>query len=221
MEDSRCRMQTRPSAALQAGRLALSAFFILHFVFLTSCTSGPSAPDDSSYVQEIEAGRAARDRAYRASDDPIPAHKRDILLPLRYYPPDPTYAIPAELKLFESRQHVEVPTSTGTVRAMELVGTLNFTLEGQQMSLGALVPAGTRQIQELFVPFADLTTGKETYKAGRYLDIPPTATGLYTIDFNEAYNPTCAYNESYECPYPPPSNRLKVAIRAGEKAPGA
>ena len=219
MQHSKFKMQRRPTNEGQN-----FAFLILHFALclsLTACTSGPSAPDDSSYVQEIEAGRAARDQAYRTSDDPIPAEKRDTLLPLRYYAPDPNYAVPAELKLFESRQHVEVPTSTGTVRAMELVGTLNFTLEGQQMSLGALVPAGTRQIQELFVPFADLTTGTDTYKAGRYLDIPPTATGLYTIDFNRAYNPTCAYNESYECPYPPPSNRLKVAIRAGEKAPGA
>lgn len=190
-------------------------------VALASCTSGPSAPDESSYVQELEGERARRDQAYRTSDDPIPPEKRDILLPLRYYAPDPVYAVPAELRLYDVRQSVEVPTSTGTIRKMELVGTLNFTLEGQQMSLGALVPAGTRQIQELFVPFADTTTGTETYKAGRYLDIPPTATGLYTIDFNRAYNPTCAYNESYECPYPPPSNRLSVAIEAGEKAPAS
>lgn len=197
------------------------ALVILPLVLLAACTSGPSAPDDSSYVQELEADRAALDQRYRTSDDPIPPEKRDILLPLKYYAPDRAYAVPAELRLYDTRQQVEVPTSTGTVRQMELVGTLNFTLEGQQMSLGALIPAGTRQIQELFVPFADLTTGTETYKAGRYLDIPPTATGLYTIDFNRAYNPTCAYNESYECPYPPPSNRLKIAIKAGEKAPGA
>ena len=63
------------------------------------------------------------------------------------------------------------------------------------------------------------TSVSETYAAGRYLDLRPTATNLYTIDFNYAYNPYCAYNKSYECPYPPPSNRLKVAIRAGEKAP--
>jgi uncharacterized protein (DUF1684 family) len=225
MQDSKFKMQRRPQGKSRSKRPSLRfAYCILHFAFcisLISCNSGPSAPDDSSYVQEIEAGRARRDKAYRESDDPIPPEKRAIFLPLRYYAPDRTYAVPAELRLFESRQNVEVPTSTGTVRRMELVGTLNFTLDGQQMSLGALVPAGTRQIQELFVPFADLTTGKDTYKAGRYLDIPPTATGLYTVDFNEAYNPTCAYNESYECPYPPPSNRLKIEIRAGEKAPGA
>lgn len=203
-------------------RRRLLAFCISSFAccIATACNSGPSAPDEGSYVREIEEGRARRDKAYRASDDPIPTAKHDLLLPLRYFAPDPTYAVPAELRLFDSRQVVEVPTSTGTLRRMELVGTLNFTMAGQQMSLGALVPAGTRQIEELFVPFADLTTGDETYKAGRYLDIPPTGTGLYTIDFNQAYNPTCAYNESYECPYPPPSNRLKVAVLAGEKSPG-
>jgi uncharacterized protein (DUF1684 family) len=41
------------------------------------------------------------------------------------------------------------------------------------------------------------------------------------VDFNRAFNPYCAYNNTYDCPFPPPSNRLKVAIRAGEKAPGA
>ena len=187
---------------------------------LLACTSGPAPPsDDVSYVERIQRQRTEKDNAWRATDDPIPADRRDIFLPLRYYAPDPKYAVPAQLRLSDTRLEVEMPTSTGTIRKMELIGTLEFTLEGQRLSLGALVPAG-EQIRDLFVPFADQTTGKETYSAGRYLDIPPTTTGLYTIDFNNAYNPTCAYNDSYECPYPPPSNRLKIPVRAGEKAPG-
>ena len=69
----------------------------------------------------------------------------------------------------------------------------------------------------LFVPFRDLTTGTETYVAGRYLDLSRNATGLYEVDFNIAYNPYCYYNPTYDCPYPPRSNRLQVPIRAGEK----
>ena len=88
----------------------------------------------------------------------------------------------------------------------------------EPLHLAAFVPEG-EPISELFIPFADATSGSETYPAGRYLNIKPTSTGLYTIDFNYAYNPYCAYNKSYECPFPPSSNRLKVAIRAGEKAP--
>jgi uncharacterized protein (DUF1684 family) len=190
-------------------------------VAAAGCTSGPPPPDDANYTAEIQEWREARERALLGDPDQIPADRRSRLIPLPYYETDPQYAVPAELHLVDQRQTVSMPTSTGTLRRMELVGRLEFTLGGERHSLGALVPEGTRQIEGLFVPFADLTTGKETYSAGRYLDIPPTASGLYTIDFNRAYNPTCAYNEAYECPYPPPSNRLKVAIRAGEKAPGA
>ena len=151
----------------------------------------------------------------------LPADKKATLLPLKYYPVDPAFAVPAALRLRDDRPVFQMPTSTGTVRRMQLVGTLEFTLSGQPMTLGAFVEEGTREISSLFVPFADVTTGTETYPAGRYLDLHPTATGYYTIDFNRAYNPSCAYNSTYECPYPPPSNRLKVAIHAGEKVPGA
>jgi uncharacterized protein (DUF1684 family) len=188
-------------------------------VAAAACNSGPPPPDDSSYLTTIIEWRANRDREWSKTDDPIPVNRRGELLPLRYYPPDANYAVPAQLRLSDERPIVQVPTSTGTQRRLQIVGTLEFTLNGQQLSLGALSPPG-EPIRNLFVPFADLTTGKETYSAGRYLDIVPTSTGIYTVDFNYAYNPTCAYNASYECPYPPPSNRLKVPILAGEKAPG-
>jgi len=181
------------------------------------CTSAPI--DEAAYLQKVQEWRVNRDKTWSESTDPIPAERRSEFLPLPYFAPDISYEVPAELKLSESRPVVKLPTSTGELRDMQVVGTLEFTLRGQKLSLGALSPAG-EPIRSLFVPFADLTTGKETYQAGRYLDIEPTATGLYTIDFNYAYNPTCAYNKAYSCPFPPPSNRLKVEVRAGEKAPG-
>jgi len=67
------------------------------------------------------------------------------------------------------------------------------------------------------VMFSDMTSGTETYAAGRYIDLDRTASGIYELDFNKAYHPYCVYNASYECPYPPPENRLKVPIHAGEK----
>ncbi len=187
-----------------------------------ACSSGPSAPDDEAYTSDVNAARTTKDEAFRsASDSPVPKEKRDAVLPLNYFPVDPNYAVPAALKLSADRPIFEMPTSTGALRRMQLVGELQFTLQGQPRSLGAFVEEGTQRIDRLFVPFADLTTGKDTYSAGRYLDIQPTGTGYYTIDFNRAYNPYCAYNATYECPYPPPSNRLDVTIAAGEKVPGA
>ncbi len=187
-----------------------------------ACSSNPAVPeDDAAVVKEIEAYRADRDQYMRQdAESPIPPDKKTVLLPLRYYAPDPSFAVPAVLSVSSgTRPVMEVPTSKGVPRRVELVGTLEFTLKGQNLTLGAFVEEGTRNISSLFVPFADLTTGEETYPAGRYLDLHPTATGIYTIDFNKAYNPFCAYNNSYECPLPPPANRLKLAIPAGEKKP--
>ena len=186
-----------------------------------ACTSGPPAPDDTKVLQSIEQWRADREQLFRdGPDSPIPPNKRDQLLPIPYYPVDQAFVVPAALKLSDERPVFDIPTSTGTQRKYQLVGTLEFRLQGQPMSLGALVPAG-EEIRDLFVPFTDSTTGGETYPAGRYLDVAPTSTGIYSIDFNRAYNPYCAYNLSYECPYPPPSNQLKVPVRAGEKKPPA
>ncbi|MDA1185756.1 MAG: DUF1684 domain-containing protein [Acidobacteria bacterium] len=188
---------------------------------LAACSSGPSAPDDSAYVEGLAAARTEKDIYLGESpDSPVPEDRREALLPLPYYPIDPSYAVPAALSLASERPVFEMPTSTGAIRRMQLVGVLEFSLLGESRSLGAFVPEGTQQITRLFVPFADLTTGESTYSAGRYLDIDTTTTGYYTIDFNQAYNPYCAYNDSYECPFPPPPNRLNASVLAGEQAPG-
>jgi uncharacterized protein (DUF1684 family) len=200
---------------------AVATLFMAAAALVAACSSGPSAPDEQSYLQEIAQHRTNIDKAFREQpDEPIPVSLRDKLLPLRYYDVDPAYAVPAALKLSDERPVFEMPTSTGKLRRHERVGVLEFTLQGKPMTLGAFVEEG-QSLETLFVPFADLTTGSETYDAGRYLELHPTSTGFYTVDFNRAFNPYCAYNNTYDCPFPPPSNRLKVAIRAGEKAPGA
>jgi uncharacterized protein (DUF1684 family) len=79
------------------------------------------------------------------------------------------------------------------------------------------------EMHELFLPFRDATSGRETYGAGRYLEVdPPDADGRVVVDFNLAYNPYCAYNPDWSCPIPPGENWLDVPIRAGERTfPGA
>jgi uncharacterized protein (DUF1684 family) len=72
---------------------------------------------------------------------------------------------------------------------------------------------------DLFVPFMDATTGKETYPAGRYVNLEEAGPGRYILDFNLAFNPSCAYGapERFQCPRTPAENRLLVPIRAGER----
>ena len=102
---------------------------------------------------------------------------------------------------------------------MQRVGTLTFTLKGTTLTLTAFADEGPGPITRLFVPFGDLTSGTETYKGGRYLELDRTSTTLYDLDFNRAYHPFCVFNVAYVCPVPPQENRLAVAIQAGERLP--
>jgi uncharacterized protein (DUF1684 family) len=182
-----------------------------------SVTSGGCTPKPEDYSAKIATERAEKDEFLRQSPDIVPVVDRDKFLPLSYFPIDENYAVPAQLEPSAERITMQVPTSTGKLREMERVGFLQFTLKGQPLKLSALVDAGTRRVDRLSVLFSDLTSGTETYQAGRYLDLDATQSGLYLVDFNLAYHPYCYYNPEYDCPYPPPENRLKLPIRAGEK----
>jgi uncharacterized protein (DUF1684 family) len=181
---------------------------------------GTPAPGTANYVQEIEAARALKDRAFREeSDSPIPPPQRAKMLPLSYFPPDPDYRVAAVLQPPDTPEEpIEMPTSTGKIRQMRRVGTLGFTLKGQPLQLSAFLEVGEPP-DRLFLPFSDMTSGAETYAAGRYLDLDRTATGIYDLDFNRAYHPFCYFDARFDCPYPPPENRLKVPVRAGERLP--
>ena len=204
--------RTRWIFPARPARPALPALLIA-LALAIACTAPP--PDDRDYGTKIAADRAAKDAAFAAADDPIPTAKHSAFLPLAYYPIDPEYNVPAELKRIDDPTIVEMPTSTGTNRKMRRVGMLQFTLKGQPLSLLAFLEVG--ETSSLFVAFSDLTSGAETYAAGRFLDINRNATGIYELDFNRAYHPYCYYNATYECPLPPRENRLKIPIHAGER----
>jgi uncharacterized protein (DUF1684 family) len=180
-----------------------------------ACTIGPAEED---YQAKIAAVRTAKDDSFKnGADSPIPSDRKDTLLPLVYYPIDENYAVPATLDPAADRTRVQVPTSTGKIRTLERIGALKFSLQGQPLQLTAFIDVDSPQVNRLFVPFADETSGAETYAAGRYMELDPTATGIYVVDFNIAYNPYCYYSPEFDCPYPPKENRLEVPIRAGER----
>ena len=102
----------------------------------------------------------------------------------------------------------------GQTTATKTAGKLLFTIDNKEYSLDVIDEGGPN----LFIVFADETSGKTTYGAGRFIDIPkPDALGNTEIDFNKAYNPPCAFTAFATCPLPPAQNRLKVPIPAGEK----
>ena len=193
-------------------RLLVAAALV---IAVAACSNKP--PEEKDYASKVAADRAAKDAAFAAGDDPIPRANHATFLPLAYFPIDPEYNVAASLKEINDPTIIEMPTSVGGIDKFRRVGTLEFVLKSQSHTLSAFVAASAKTIDRLFVPFTDLTTGTETYSAGRYLDLDRTQTGFYNIDFNRAYIPYCYYNPLYECPYPPRENRLKLPVRAGEK----
>lgn len=184
----------------------------------SACRSSAPPDEDRGYADRIAASRASKDDMFQhAPDSPVPQSRRADVLPLAYFAIDPAYVVPAGLKPSESTRVLQMPTSTGQMRDMRRVGTLEFTLKGQPLKLAAFVEVGAPDVNHLFVPFTDVTSGTETYPGGRYLDLDRNATGIYEIDFNRAYQPYCSFNPTFDCPYPPSENRLAVPVRAGER----
>ncbi len=198
-------------------RLSLAAVL---GTMLVAAGCSPPAPDEAGYIDRLLEDRALKDEVFaEGPDSPVPLDRRSWMLPIRYYEPDLAYRVPARLNVAEDQPVFEIPTSTGQLRSMQRVGTLEFVLNGEARTLAALVELPVEGATRLFIPFRDETSGTETYPAGRYLDLDRTPTGIYDLDFNRAYHPTCYYDEQYDCPFPPPENRLATPVRAGERLP--
>ena len=128
----------------------------------TAAACSPPPPDESSYTDRLSTDRAATDEWMRtAPDSPVPLDRRSWMLPLRYYEPDLTYRVPAQLRIGNEQPVFEIPTSTGEFRDMKLVGKLEFVLNGEPRTLSALVEVPAQSVDRLFVPFSDETSRNE------------------------------------------------------------
>lgn len=169
------------------------------------------------YVERVEAERRGKDDAFRHDPrSPIPAAERARFEGLRYYPVDPAWRFRVRLVPKVPPGEVVMQASAGDVRHYRHAGHFPIQVEGKEVLVQAYENADGHGH---FIPFRDRTSGKETYGAGRYLEVGPAdADGLHTLDFNLAYNPFCAYDDAYSCPFPPPENWLQVPILAGERS---
>lgn len=171
-----------------------------------------------AFEEEINALRREKDSFFKADlDSPIPPEDRPAFRGLSYFPADPNYRVRATLARSPKPELVNVTTSTGTPQAYLKYGTLEFKIAGVNLRLVVYKSTDDPYSQSLFCPFSDLTSGVETYKSGRYLDLEESGENEHELDFNTAYNPYCAYNSQYTCPIPPRENKLSVRIMAGEK----
>jgi uncharacterized protein (DUF1684 family) len=176
--------------------------------------------------EELVRFRQGRDELFRTHpQSPIEPDERESFQVLRYFPHDPAFRVQARFEPGDgSELTIETGGQDGAVR-FRRAGRLVFRLDGAECSLTTL--SLVQYAGGLFVPFRDTTSGRETYGGGRYLfDTAEDTDGLVleiqpgspdvVIDFNFAYNASCAYSPRWACPLAPPENHLKVAVRAGE-----
>jgi hypothetical protein len=173
-----------------------------------------------SYADSVTAFRADKDAYFKTSlGSPLPIAERGAFAGLPYYPVDERMVIDdLALDPYVGNQPVqfEIPTSDGRLRPAERAGVFRFDIAGAEQSLTAYRFANSES-DSLFVPFLDATSGRETYGAGRYLDLEAQDDGTYSLDFNLAYHPSCVYDPRFSCPLTPAENRLTVRVEAGER----
>ena len=142
---------------------------------------------------------------------------------LLYFEPDPVYAVDARLVPFPDPEPVTMLTSRNLEKSFLRYAKIRFRLDGTEQELSAfkywLEGEGSTI---LFIPFRDATSGKQSYGAGRFLEIEEPEAEQFVLDFNLSFNPLCNYSPAYNCAIPPRENHLDVAILAGEKTyPGS
>ncbi len=201
------------------------SFCALPILLFLSCEE--KVPETTPAENEIlKAGiidqRQQKDISFKTGgkDSPIPAENIPAFTALKYYPVDSKYRMQLSLKAFEKPDVFKIITSRGVERDTERTGFFEFDLDGVECKLYAykILDIQDKYPGHIFIPFRDATSGDETYGGGRYIDLQENESGYYVIDFNEAYNPLCAYGKTtYNCPIPPAENTLPVAIYAGEK----
>lgn len=195
----------------------------LLFALLIGCKEPHSAEnlDAEQITAQIQMHRFQKDLSFKNGvNSPIADEQKDKFEGLRYFPIDLEYRFRLPLQHYDRNETFKIITSSGMLRDAEKYGYFEFDMEGKPCKLNVykLPDTQARFPGYLFVPFMDATTGKESYPGGRYLDLEENDSDIYDLDFNLAYNPSCAYGkEGYNCPIPPAENRLKIAIRAGEK----
>jgi uncharacterized protein len=133
---------------------------------------------------------------------------------LDFFPVSMNYRVTAKFEPSQKKKTVDVPNVLGDVAPTPVVGTVVFTINGQELRLSDL---GGDPANGLFFVFSDPTSKTETYPGGRFLGTEPVVNGTVVLDFNRAYNPPCAVTPYATCPLAPKENRLAVAIPAGEK----
>jgi uncharacterized protein (DUF1684 family) len=205
-------------------QLCMRVFLLL--TILTAATATAQTPGKRPSPQEHAQAIAKFQQTLNAeylnpAESPLPPEVREKFTGLAFFPTNYSACVLARFVRDSSQAPFPMPTSTARRPLYQKYGELHFTLGGKAQRLTVYQSLDLKQKtgfeDYLFIPFTDLTNGHTSYGGGRYLDmrLGQIWQGQAVVDFNQAYNPFCAYSPLYSCPVPPAENRLSVAVKAG------
>ncbi|MCF8276669.1 MAG: DUF1684 domain-containing protein [Flavobacteriales bacterium] len=202
--------------------LTLRSSLIITIILIT--TECFAQTDGKTIIADNEAFRIKLNKEYADStESPLPNDERLVFDGLPFFPIDTNFCVTAQFYRAKRSKPFEMKTTTDRKPIYEVYGTVVFQLNGKEYSLNVYQSHQLRAMDEfkedLFLPFTDLSNGEESYGGGRFIDLKIPSGNSIVIDFNQAYNPYCAYSNRYSCPIPPKENFLKTEVLAGVKNP--
>ncbi len=201
-------------------------FVLVAFAILFSCQTKTAQPKYSQ--QQIDSLAAVFDKHiqkvesdFKTADwSPLTPDDKNVFTHLNYYPYDVNWRFSGPLHIYSDQDSLIIRGSReGDLRPALKFGYFEFEKNEQthRLQVIKILPKQPESKPYMFLGFWDETSDQETYGGGRYINIDENEENFYTVDFNFAYNPYCAYSDRYSCAVPPFENRLKLAVTAGEK----
>lgn len=192
---------------------------LIGILFLSSC-GRTYTPEEQAYIASVEKSRQEKDEWMKS--DPFSPFNQDSTAhfqPLKYFAVNPDFKFQSKLYEYEKKDTIIILGTKGEERQVEKFGYVLWNRDGKKHRINVYHAVSKRGVEYYSIWFTDKTTGKETYGVGRYLDfeLNPNKDFLYTIDFNEAYNPYCAYSAMFSCAIPSKEDYIDAFIEAGEK----
>ena len=209
----------------------IKSLLLVFIVIAVSCGDGKKYHDVAK--KEVSAAKSDKVAAIlkfqeglnaefkNPEESPLPDRFRIDFETLAFFEPDTSYVVTATLVRTPDALPFLMPTSTDRKSKEKVYGIAKFMLNGKEHSLELY--QNPELMQEdgyedyLFLPYTDLTNGRQTYGGGRYLDLRIPEGNSIILDFNRSYNPYCAYNKKYSCPLVPSVNNLATEVLAGVK----
>ena len=197
----------------------LLLIFAILALMLSGCKSKPS-PEEEAYIKKVEEIRAEKNKDMQTDPTSPFLYKGNVEFHnLKYFDVDPSFVFRSKLTEFNPKDTVTIYGTKGEPRKSVRWGYVVINYKGQDYKINVYETTAKNGTVYYSIWFTDKTTNKESYGVGRYLDFEKQddPSYVYTIDFNLAYNPYCAYSPNYSCAIPTKEDYIPIAITAGEK----